>query len=102
MPVNLGFLHKNREELIRLHGSEFAQKLFDAPPGSLILILDGTYLFTEKSSSHWTQKMTFSGQKGRNLLKVMMIVTPTGYIVDAAGTCQPLLFKLKKPVFTFW
>lgn len=39
----------------------------------------------EKSGDNNLQRITFSMQKGRNLLKPMMICSPSGYIVDAAG-----------------
>lgn len=45
--------------------------------------MTGTYLYAQKSSSdHTFQRKSFTSQKMRNLVKPMMIVSTTGYIVD--------------------
>lgn len=85
VPLNLGYKHLSRDEFLKSQDSEFARRLLRVPPGSIILVLDGTYIYTQKSVDHYVQKKTFSMQKGRNLLKVMMVVTATGYIVDVFG-----------------
>ncbi len=85
VPKHLGFFHKTREEFIESHDSEFVRKLYNAPEGSVIVILDGTYLYVQKSGDHKLQKGTFCLPKGRNLVKIMMVVTATGYIVEASG-----------------
>lgn len=85
VPFNYGYTHKSRDDLLKSHDSEFARRLLNVPPGSIILVLDGTYLYTQKPGDGAMQKNTWSVQKGRNLLKVMIVVTATGYIVDAFG-----------------
>lgn len=85
VPLHLGFTHKDRTALLAENDSEFARRVHEVPPGSLLLVLDGTYLYTEKSAHHRLQKATYSNQKGRNLVKVMVVVTSTGYIVDVVG-----------------
>ncbi len=85
VPLNYGYTHKSRSELLESHDSEFARRLLNVPAGSVILVLDGTYLYTQKPGDSAMQKNTWSMQKGRNLLKVMIVVTATGYILDAFG-----------------
>lgn len=50
-----------------------------------ITIWDGTYIFCDKSFNQRLQRLTYSGQKMRNLVKPMVCVTTNGYFVDAFG-----------------
>ncbi|CAF2155110.1 unnamed protein product, partial [Rotaria magnacalcarata] len=50
-----------------------------------IIIIDGTYLYIQKSRNNEFQRKTFNLYKKRSLLKPMMIVTTTGYIVACIG-----------------
>lgn len=70
---------------ISRHTTPLSRKLFKTTPDSVILVWDGTYVFKVKSSDYEFQKGTFSMQKGRNLLKVMMCVSTDGYIIGAYG-----------------
>jgi len=54
-------------------------------PEELAVIADGTYIFVEQPSDHQTQRLLYSGQKGRNLMKPMMLVLPSGYILQVQG-----------------
>ena len=49
------------------------------------IILDGTYIYIQKSADHKLQRASYSGQKKRNLLKFMSIVFPDGYVLDTIG-----------------
>ena len=51
----------------------------------LALVADGTYCYCEKSSNNYFQKITYSGQKKRHLLKPFVICTSDGYIIDIYG-----------------
>lgn len=63
----------------------WAQKLYGVGDDKLVLVFDGTYIYTEKSNNYSLQRRLYSVQKGRPLVKPMMIVTPSGYIVDIVG-----------------
>ena len=47
--------------------------------------IDGTYFYIEKSSVFDVQRKTYSGHKGRNLIKEMGIILPNGKIFDLIG-----------------
>ena len=53
--------------------------------GVCILIADGTYIYIEKRSNYSLQKHSYSVHKGRNLLKKIITVSSTGYILDVFG-----------------
>jgi len=81
----LGYTHIPRNDFISRHTSRFSQTLLNSSPQSTTVILDGTYLYIQKSSNFELQKMTFSLHKFRNLVKPMMIISTTGYILDVEG-----------------
>jgi hypothetical protein len=86
VPGNLGLTHITREETLQNHSSEMYNRLFEEPDQSRVfLVLDGTYLYVEKSCDFEIQKKTYSSQKSRNLVKPFMIVLPDGYILEANG-----------------
>lgn len=49
------------------------------------LVLNGTYLYIEKSSDQIFQKLTFNAHKKRNYLKVMMGAATNGVIIFVDG-----------------
>lgn len=49
------------------------------------LILDGTYIFIDKSTNYLVQKQTFNSHKKRNYVKMMMGVATNGKIILASG-----------------
>ncbi|RVE41092.1 hypothetical protein evm_014257 [Chilo suppressalis] len=51
----------------------------------LIVICDGTYTYTQKSSNYKFQKDTYSLHKYRNLVKPFLLVCSDGYILDILG-----------------
>lgn len=68
----------NTTELSRLvHGN--------GDPDQVILVLDGTYIYTEKSGNQYFQKQTYTNQKKRNFVKIMMCVTTNGKVIFASG-----------------
>ncbi|XP_035702689.1 uncharacterized protein LOC118434065 [Folsomia candida] len=82
----LGFEHLSREAALRDHSRPIYSKLFkEEDPTKLFLIMDGTYIYIEKPADFQLQKLTYSGQKKRNLIKPFMIVLPSGYILTACG-----------------
>ena len=57
-------------------------------PSQIVIILDGTYIYIQKSSKFELQKGTWSMQKGRNLVKTMIVCSTDGYIIGIHGLHQ--------------
>lgn len=74
----------SRNELLR-HRTETSKRLHSPFEDLIIVVLDGTYIFIEKSGNFAFQRLTYSGHKHRNLIKPMMAVCPDGYIVGVWG-----------------
>lgn len=85
VPSNLGFSHVSREEVINNHTRVLAQSLLAENNEQAILVLDGTYIYINKSNNFQFQRRSFSMHKGRPLVKPMVIVTTTGYYVSVLG-----------------
>lgn len=85
VPKFLGTSHISREKLISDHTRNTAKYLFANGQNVCILVVDGTYIYIQKSSNYTFQRRSYSMHKGRNLLKPMMFVSTTGYIVDVLG-----------------
>ena len=88
VPNNLGLQHISREDLIENHTRQLATSLFTNDSGDssrLILVLDGTYIYIQKSQNHRFQRRSYSIHKGRPLVKPMVIVTTTGYYLTVVG-----------------
>ncbi|KAJ8736536.1 hypothetical protein PYW08_007192 [Mythimna loreyi] len=85
VPLHLGFDHISRSEAIN-RNRLIPQHIFgntNAP--KVIAVLDGTYLFVEKSSNFLFQRLSYSLHKYKNLIKPFMIVCTDGYILDVTG-----------------
>ena len=83
---NLGFQHITRENVIQDHTRELAKTLFaELPDRQAILVLDGTYIYINKSGNFKFQRQSFSLHKGRPLVKPMVIVSTTGYFISVIG-----------------
>jgi len=85
VPQYLGIDHVSPESIIKDHTTSMAKTLFAGGKDVCILVVDGTYMFIQKSSNYSFQRRTYCMHKGRNLIKPMMLVTTTGYIVDVLG-----------------
>ena len=86
VPQNLGLQHITREQVIENHTRPLAQTIFGSITSSpAILVLDGTYIYIQKSGNFKFQRRTFSMHKGRPLVKPMVIVTTTGYVLTVLG-----------------
>ncbi|XP_063898807.1 uncharacterized protein LOC135119097 [Helicoverpa armigera] len=85
VPQNLGLQHVTRENI--------AQRNLIIPNGLFgstnqvkpIVIMDGTYVYIQKSSNYKYQKQTYSLHKFRNLMKPFIITCCDGYILDVMG-----------------
>lgn len=88
VPHNLGFGHISREDVIAKHTRPLAQELFSSGLANSIpalLVLDGTYIYIQKSTNFSFSRRSFSLHKHRPLVKPMMVVTTSGYIVSVQG-----------------
>lgn len=85
VPYHLGFQHVTREELIQDHTRPLAASLFGTSGKEAILVLDGTYIYIDKSSNFHFQRRSYNVHKGRPLLKPMVIVSTSGYFVSVLG-----------------
>lgn len=81
---NVNFL-RSREELSK-HTTNFSQILFcDSDKSRPVLVLDGTYLYIQKSTNYEFQKLSYNGHKKRNFIRVMVCTTTDGTIVSVLG-----------------
>lgn len=85
VPLYHGFSHLTREQIKENHMRKFYSSVLGLDESAIIMILDGTYLYTQKASDFKLQRQTYSMQKKRNLFKPMMTVLPSGYILEASG-----------------
>ena len=86
VPDNLGFQHITRQQVIDEHTRPLAQSIFgDASNSQAILVLDGTYIYIQKSNNFLFQRRSYSLHKGRPLVKPMVVVTSSGYFVSVVG-----------------
>lgn len=69
------------------HKTEISRVLFDENENSTQahVIMDGTYIYIEKSKDHVFQKATYNSHKKRNYVKIMMGTAPDGEIIFADG-----------------
>ena len=84
VPKHLGAKHLTREQFL-LHNSEVSKSLFNLEDNRLSLIADGTYCYIQKSSNFFFQRVQYSGQKKRHLMKPFVICCTDGYIIDIYG-----------------
>ena len=82
---HLGFSHISREDVIANHTRPLAKRILADGGDKAILILDGTYIYIQKSAHNILQRKTYSMHKGRPLVKTMTIVSTDGYIVSMLG-----------------
>lgn len=87
VPLYLGAQHITRTKIIEDHTRLLAKTLFipDDNNETVVLVADGTYIYIQKSSNYSFQRRCYSIHKGRPLVKPMMLVTTTGYILDVFG-----------------
>lgn len=86
VPHNLGFDHITRQNVIDNHTTDISKQLFSDPiSDTVILVLDGTYIYIQKSSMYKFQRLSYSMHKGRPLVKPFLVTTTTGYILEVFG-----------------
>ncbi|CAF1533143.1 unnamed protein product [Adineta ricciae] len=81
----LGLQHIDRQTALDHHQTAIATELFTTNSNQLCIIMDGTYIYIQKSSNNEMQRRTYSFHKHRHLVKPMIITTTTGYILCCIG-----------------
>ena len=72
VPYHLGFQHIDRETVLQHHQTSISSQLMTDHDDQVIIVMDGTYLFIQKSSNNSFQRRSFSMHKYRNLIKPMI------------------------------
>ncbi|XP_052696026.1 uncharacterized protein LOC128174533 [Crassostrea angulata] len=86
VPHHLGLQHTTREEIIENHTRPLAQELFgDFTNKKAIAVLDGTYIYIQKSNNFQFQRKSYSLHKGRPLVKPMVVTSTDGYFLTVLG-----------------
>lgn len=83
-PLHLGYQHLSREEAIARETPTIFNDIL-GEPDSLKLVADATYLDIEKPGDFTEQRRTYCLPKKKNLIKPMMLVFGSGYILEAEG-----------------
>jgi hypothetical protein len=65
---HLGLQHIDRQAILDHHQTAIATEIFTTNPNQLYIIMDGTYLYIQKSSNNEMQRRTYSFHKHRHLL----------------------------------
>ncbi|CAF1497265.1 unnamed protein product [Rotaria magnacalcarata] len=84
-PAYIGFAHISRESVLKSHQTELASALFTDDNQQVVVVMDGTYLFIQKSMYNELQRRTYSTHKHRHLIKPMIVTTTNGYILSVLG-----------------
>jgi hypothetical protein len=84
VPYNLGASHLTRQEWID-EINYIPKNLFSVKDDQIMLVADGTYIYTHKSKYNSLQRKQYSVQKNRSLVKPFVVCTTTGKIVDIFG-----------------
>lgn len=86
VPQNVGLHHISRQEVIANHTRPLAQSFFgNMTQSQVIAVLDGTYIYIQKSNHFQFQRRTYSIHKGRPLVKPMVVVSTDGYFLTVVG-----------------
>ena len=83
VPYHLGFQHIDRKTVLENHQTSLASQLMAHGDDQVIVVMDATYLFVQKSSNNQFQRRSFSMHKHRNLIKPMITTATVGISVLA-------------------
>ncbi len=75
VPAHLGFRHISRQTVLKLHQTTIANVLLTDDDQQVVVVMDGTYLYIQKSHHNELQRRTYSMHKHRHLIKPMVITT---------------------------
>lgn len=89
VPLHLGYGHMNREDVARrnllIPETLFGNGAIADSERKAITIVDGTYIFIQKSSNYFFQRKSYSSHKYRNLVKPLLLVSCDGHIIEVSG-----------------
>ncbi|XP_045173214.2 uncharacterized protein LOC123534842 [Mercenaria mercenaria] len=85
VPENIGFEHISHSQFCENHTTPIAKELFTNADDQAVLVMDGTYIYVQKSSNYEFQRRSYSMHKHRPLVKPMVIVGTDGYILAILG-----------------
>jgi hypothetical protein len=75
----IGFNHVTRQSVLDNHQTALATDLFTTSRDQVCILMDGTYLYIQKSSHNEMQRKTYSIHKHRHLVKPMIITTTVSF-----------------------
>ena len=75
VPHHLGFQHISRQTVLEQHQTAIANVLLTDNDQQVVVVMDGTYLYVQKSAHNELQRRTYSMHKHRHLIKSMVITT---------------------------
>ncbi len=84
VPLFLGPEHLKRHEWLQKN-TKMLKTLYTMNDEQFGFIADGTYLYCEKSGNNYIQRICYSVQKGRALIKPFVLCCADGYIIDIYG-----------------
>lgn len=90
VPKNLGFNSIQREALIRSVSNMAKELYLKNKNNKAVIILDGTYVYCNKTQNYSKQRELYSTHKCRNLFKPMVFVTTTGQFIEVFGPFKAL------------
>ncbi|CAM4906565.1 unnamed protein product [Rotaria socialis] len=85
VPKHTGFRHVSRQTVLEQHQTLKANMLLTSNNQQVVVVMDGTYLYLQKSANNELQRRNYSTHKHRHLIKPMIITTRSGYILSVLG-----------------
>jgi DNA-binding NarL/FixJ family response regulator len=82
--TSFGIDHIERETL-KAHISPMVKELHCDSDEVIPVLADGTYAYIQKSNDNKFQRLTYSVQKGRHLVKPFVLISSDGWIIDIFG-----------------
>ena len=77
---HLGLDHIARQTVIAHHQTSIASELFTTKSDQLCIIMDGTYIYVQKSSNNQMQRRTYSFHKHRHLVKPIIATSTVSFV----------------------
>ena len=85
VPKHIGFRHVSRHTVLEQHQTLKANTLLTNNNQQVVVVMDGTYLYLQKSANNELQRRTYSTHKHRHLVKPMIITTTVRPFVCLLG-----------------
>jgi hypothetical protein len=84
VPQFLGCKSLSRERWLEKN-TDMVKELFSLDSHQLSLFADGTFLYCQKPENNYLQRLLYSCQKKRHLVKPFIVCCSNGYVVDVFG-----------------